>query len=129
MSSETNHKSKSKLSIIIAASTVIVIAIVYLVLVYPWPNENVTGTIGGVEKANKYQKEQITSKDVAVHAGDIQQLLQNDKIQKMINDPNFRTAADNEAFRNEFNRNPAFRTAFRTEAYATVVSNRNFSAW
>jgi hypothetical protein len=126
MSDTVNKKGNTRLGMVLGAAVIVIAVVLYFVLAYPWPTQNVSGTIGGVEKAKKYQKEQISSQDVAVHAGDIQQLLQNDKIQKMINDPNFRIAADNEAFRQEVNKNIVFREALEGNAYATVAANKNF---
>ncbi|MCB9250087.1 MAG: hypothetical protein H6613_16835 [Ignavibacteriales bacterium] len=51
--------------------------------------KNVVGTIGGVEKQKKYQKEQISAGDVALENSDVNTLLQNDKIQKFLKDENF----------------------------------------
>jgi hypothetical protein len=127
--SGTKQRFDRKSKIFIGGSTLAVIIILYFAAFYPWPviNADMSGTIGGVEKVKKYQKEQINSGDVAVETGDIQQLLQNDKIQTLINDPNFRTAVDNENFRREFNRNFAFRQAItRSAVYRTVMSNRNW---
>ena len=42
-------------------ASVAVALVVYFALMFPWPaDEEVAGTIGGVQKAEKYQAEQIT---------------------------------------------------------------------
>ena len=119
---------KKRSKILMVASIFIAAAIIYMVSFYPWPatNSDLSGTIGGVEKVKKYQKEQITANDVSVQTDDIQKLLQNDKIQTLINDPDFRTAMANENFRTVFNRNPTFRNAIIGADYRTTMTNRNW---
>ncbi len=119
----------SKRAKVITGGTIIIAAIlIYFITFYPWPagSSSVSGTIGGVEKVKKYQKEQINAGDVSAKTGDIQQLLQNESIMTLINDPNFRTAVANEDFRTEFNRNPDFRNAIISASYRTTMSNRNW---
>ena len=58
------------------------------------PEEYFSGTsrgeIPGVEKAKKYQAEQLVDKDILLQNPEIQDLLQNDKVQELLNDSNFR---------------------------------------
>ena len=56
---------------IIGGTTLIAIIVLYFAIGYPSPEENVVGTIGGVEKAKKYQKEQITNSDVELEISDV----------------------------------------------------------
>ena len=83
MTEKSSKRNSTKFRAIIAGSTIILVAIIYFATVYPWPSENVFGTVGGVEKAKKYQKEQITKNDVTLQNSEIHDLIQNDQIQKL----------------------------------------------
>jgi len=100
MSTQFNKKTR----VLIIGSALVAILVLYFAVFYPWPttNSDLSGTVGGVEKANKYQAEQISDKDVAVQEGIVQKLIQNDKIQKLINDPNFQKIAGNDALKETF---------------------------
>ncbi|MFQ5771564.1 MAG: hypothetical protein ACE5HX_13580, partial [bacterium] len=56
----------------------------FLAGVFPPPEEDLTGTIGGVKKAEKYRAEQITDADVILQNPEIQKLLQNDKVLNLL---------------------------------------------
>ena len=58
---DNNRKQVNKRTkVLMGASAIVVILAVYFGIFYPWPanNTDMSGTIGGVEKANKYQAEQ-----------------------------------------------------------------------
>ena len=65
---------------LIGGAVLVVAVLSYYSFVYPWPNEaELAGTIGGVEKADKYRSEQITDQDVQLSDDELQALLQSDK--------------------------------------------------
>jgi hypothetical protein len=104
MSGSKNHFSK-RAKVLMGGTIFIGLILIYFVTFYPWPagSSSVSGTIGGVEKVKKYQKEQT-----------------------LISDPNFRTAVANEDFRTEFNRNASFRNAIISASYRTTMTNRSW---
>ena len=61
MSEQSTQSSFSKRkTFLLVSSLVVACLIVYFVAIFPWPSaENVSGTIGGAKKADKYQSEQI----------------------------------------------------------------------
>ena len=80
-----NPLGRGKKTFLIASALIAVIAVAYFSFISPPPEaEDVRGTIGGVEKAEKYRAEQITDKDVILQDPEIQELLQNDMIHNLL---------------------------------------------
>ena len=56
---------KQRKGILFAVFAVILVAVVYVTMTYPpQPESDLTGTIGGVEKAERYQATQISDEDI-----------------------------------------------------------------
>jgi len=72
--------------LLIGAAAVVVVGVL-ISRFYPWPPESATqGTIGAVQKADKYESGQMSSQDVTLTDSELQQLLQNETVQKIIAD-------------------------------------------
>jgi len=75
--------------------------------------EDVIGTIGGVEKAEKHRTQQIAEGDVVLDAPEKYAALQNDKFLRLINDESFRKAIENGDFRHYLQMENAWWTIWR----------------
>ena len=94
-----NGTNKSTRNWIIAGAIIVIAIVAVLGLFYPRPQGGqVAGTIGGVQKAERYRSEQITDKDVILNHPEVQALLQNDQIQKLINSKEFQALAASKAY-------------------------------
>ena len=58
----------------------------------PESNENVSGTLANIKKAEKYRAEQISKNDVILDKNAMTDLLQSDDVTKMLNDADFQKA-------------------------------------
>ncbi|MGH7451967.1 MAG: hypothetical protein ACRENG_11505, partial [bacterium] len=86
-------------ALLIGGALVAVIAVVYFSFFYPsLSQDEAAGTIGGVKKAEKYRAGQMSEADVVLTSAQIQNLLQNDKIQKLVENKEFQTALQSPAF-------------------------------
>ena len=75
----------------IGAGFLAIMLIGYFGFMYPPADESdAGGTIGGVKKAEKYQSEQMSEKDVLLQDPEIQVLLQDDVFQKLLKDEELR---------------------------------------
>ena len=82
-------KKQSQKALLIGGAVVVVALIVYFAAISPWPAERqATGTIGGVEKAEKYQADQLSEENVKLSDSELQDLLQNDEFTRLISDKN-----------------------------------------
>ena len=122
-----NKQANRKKAILIGSSVLVIAVILYFVGFYPWPaSDNLSGTIGGVEKVKKYQTEQISSDDVVLQNTEIQALLQNDKVQKLIKSDDFKKIISDDAFRTALE-DPAFRSAITGTEFHTALNNDAYS--
>ena len=92
---QQNLFSSGKGKLLIGVAGVAVILIGYFLYQGSTPPEEYfsgtsRGDIRGVEKAKKYQAEQLVDKDILLQNPELQDLLQNEKVQELLNDANFR---------------------------------------
>jgi len=98
--------------------------------VYPPPEDDLTGTIGGVKKAERYRAEQMTEAAVQLDSPEIQKLLQNDKFQKLVENKQFEEIVKNPAFQAELLKSADFQAALLKSAdfQAELLKSADFQA-
>ncbi|MBP7460052.1 MAG: hypothetical protein KBA26_02065 [Candidatus Delongbacteria bacterium] len=90
---------KSKKSILFLVSVILLAIVAYFGLFHQQPQpEEITGTLGGVEKAQKLQATPLSEEDIAtlktkyddlLQSADFQNMIKSDKFQKVMGDANF----------------------------------------
>lgn len=84
-------RSGRKVTLVLAGVVLAAVVVIYFAFLYPpTSDENLRGTIGGVEKAERYRAEQIGEADVVLQDPEIQDLLQRDDFQRLIASDDFR---------------------------------------
>jgi len=78
-------KKQSRMTLLIGGAVVVVGLILYFAFLYPPSStEDLKGTIGGVQKAEKYQSNQLAEGNVHLSDSELQDLLQNDEFTRLI---------------------------------------------
>ena len=78
---------------IVGVAAVALVVIGYFTLYHqPVKQQDVSGTISGVKKAEKYRAAQIQDKDIALKNPELQRFLQSDIFRKLSNDAEFKAA-------------------------------------
>jgi len=85
---ESNTSNKRKALVAVGIFAVLLVAF-FIIKNLPPSDKDVGGTIGGVEKADKYRSEQISEEDIVLEDAEIQAILQSDEFQKLIRDEQF----------------------------------------
>ncbi|MBP7460053.1 MAG: hypothetical protein KBA26_02070 [Candidatus Delongbacteria bacterium] len=98
-------ESKSKRSLLIVITVILAAIVIYFGLFHQQPKpEEVSGTLGGVEKAQKLQGTTLNEEDIAtlktkyndlLQSADFQNLVKSDNFQKVMGDANFYLALAN----------------------------------
>jgi len=105
-----------------ATTAVALIAIIgYAIVGYP-PSGNDAGTIGGVQKADRYRGRTLTEKDVTLSNPEIKALFQNDAVLKLVKSSEFRAALNNDAFHDLLN-NEAYHDLQKNEVFMDIMDN------
>ncbi|HLF55620.1 MAG TPA: hypothetical protein VI942_02120, partial [Thermoanaerobaculia bacterium] len=92
-------------------------------LFYPRPDgSTIIGTMGGVEKADRYRAPQIHKGDVALEDAEMHNLLQSDEIKNLLEDEAFRKALASPAVQAAL-ANPAVASALANPAVASALAN------
>jgi len=88
-----------KMRMVLAVTVPLVLVVAYVAFFYPWPNESATvGTIGGVQKADRFRADQVTAADVSLKDAQLQVLLQNDQVLKFVRSDAFKQLVNNKDF-------------------------------
>ena len=88
-----------KMKVTIAVMIPVVAAFVCFALFYPWPDkETSVGNIGGVQRAERYQAQQLSPEDVSLDDNELPHILQNDQVLKLVRSEEFRSLVQNQAF-------------------------------
>lgn len=94
-----SHPNRKTLWLIGGAAAILVVIAYFAFGNFPPTSEDLSGTIGGVKKAEKYQSTQMSNTDVVLTDSQIQTLLQDDKIQRLITNTEFKALMANPALR------------------------------
>jgi len=113
-----------KTMLIGGTAVAIVIVIAGLVAGFP-PRGGEAGTIGGVEKASRYQGRAMTEADVTIENPEIAALFQNDQILQLVRSDVFREVMGSDAFRQAL-ADDAFRQALANDAFREAITNDAF---
>ncbi len=117
---ETMTIQQSRRGIIIGGVAFAAIAIIVFAIVSPWPAEDQTaGTMGGVQKAEKYRNTQITTSDVALSNPEIQTFLQSDAFARIQRDPELQAALNSAEVKARLERAGARESAALSALYGT----------
>ena len=109
-----------------ATTAVATIAIIgYAIVGYP-PSGFDAGTIGGVQKAERYRGRTLTEKDVTLSNPAVKALFQDDKILKLVKSSEFRAALNNEAFHDLLN-NEALHDLLSAEVFHDVLHDASLT--
>ncbi|MBF8296555.1 MAG: hypothetical protein HW389_3100, partial [Bacteroidetes bacterium] len=94
MENQVNHPSGNKRTPWIIGVAVVAIAVIgYFSFFYPPVSQDeVSGTIGGVQKAEKYRAPQLTDNDMVIKNAEVQKFLQTDRFDKLSKDATFKAA-------------------------------------
>jgi len=94
--------SKTTTSIIgiILGSIIVIMIVLRLTGVFPQVEQNseLIGTIGGVEKADKFVGEQMTVKDIQLEDSVLAQFVQSAEFQNLLKDPDFKRLLQSKDF-------------------------------
>ena len=108
-----------------ATTAVALIAIIgYAIVVYP-PSGNDAGTIGGVQKADRYRGRTLTEADITLSNPAVKQLFQNDKVLALVKSDKFRRAMHDKGFK-ELLASEVYHDLTNNEIYHDVSSNETF---
>ncbi|HEX9780470.1 MAG TPA: hypothetical protein VGB20_04570, partial [bacterium] len=113
-----------KAMLIGGAVVAIVIVVAGVVTGFP-PGSKEAGTIGGVEKAARYQGRPMTEADVTIENPEIATLLQNDQILRLVQSDMFREVMASDAFRQAL-ASDAFRQALASDAFRQALASDAF---
>ena len=110
----------------LVGGTVVAIGVVIAGIVTGFPpGRDEAGTIGGVERAARYQGRAMTQADVTLQNPEISALFQNPAILRLVQSGVFREVMASDAFRSAI-ANSAFRQALANDAFRQVMANDAF---
>jgi hypothetical protein len=110
----------------VIGGTVVAIGVVIAGLVTGFPpGRDQAATIGGVERAARYQGRAMTQADVTLQNPEIQALFQNHEILRLVQSDVFRQAMASDAFRQAM-ASDAFRQAMANDAFRQAMANDAF---
>ena len=133
-------KEKSRqLVFVLSGWAVAIIMVLYFAFISPRPSsDEMRGTIGAAEKAKRHRTQQIAESDVKLKDPELQKILQSDKIQKLLNDDDFKQAFSRfgEDFRKSMEASKEdlkkivisddFRKAIQSEELREIVESEDF---
>ena len=108
-----------------ATTAVALIAIIgYFIVGYP-PSGNDAGTIGGVQKADRYRGRTLTDADISLSNPAVKALFQNDKVLTLVKSDKFRRAMHDKGFK-DLLASEVYHDLYNNEAYHDLLNNETY---
>ncbi len=113
---------RREVSLVVVTALVVALIVYVAISGFPPENEKLVGAIGGVQKAERYQSEQMVNEDIILSKTEVQKFLQSDKVQKLLKNEQFVAAVSNPEVAKIFS-NPEVAKIFASPEVAKIFSN------